>query len=139
MYIGEIAQASGISAKMIRYYEESGLMPEVRRSGAGYRIYGKNDLHRLHFIRRARELGFSLAEISELLDLWDDQSRHSADVKRLAQRHIEELEQRSQSLRQMTDTLKTLIHCCAGDDRPECPILEGLQRPEGTNDESLPS
>ena len=128
MYIGEVAEATGVSAKMIRYYEQAGLMPTASRSEAGYRIYGGNDVHRLHFIRRARELGFSLVEIGELLDLWDDQSRHSADVKRLAQRQIADLEQRIATLQQMADTLKTLSRCCAGDDRPECPILEGLQR-----------
>lgn len=130
MYIGEAARASGISAKMIRYYEQAGLMPAAGRTDAGYRTYGDGDVHRLHFIRRARELGFSLAEISELLDLWDDQSRQSADVKRLAQRHIDHLEQRIATLQQMADTLKTLIRCCAGDGRPDCPILEELQQPQ---------
>ncbi|MCK9514734.1 MAG: Cu(I)-responsive transcriptional regulator [Ottowia sp.] len=130
MYIGEASSASGVSAKMIRYYEQAGLMPAARRTDAGYRAYGDSDVHRLHFIRRARELGFSLAEISELLDLWDDQSRHSADVKRLAQQHITALEQRIATMQQMADTLRTLMLSCAGDDRPDCPILESLQQPD---------
>lgn len=139
MYIGQAASASGVSAKMIRYYEQSGLMPATGRTEAGYRTYNASDVHRLHFIRRARELGFSLAEIAELLDLWDDQSRHSADVKRLAKRHITDLEQRITTLQEMAGTLRTLIHCCAGDDRPDCPILEGLQQPGATGASVDPS
>lgn len=128
MNIGDAAKASGVSAKMIRYYEHTGLIPPASRSDAGYRAYTSADLHRLHFIRRARDLGFSVAEIAELLGLWHDKSRKSADVKRLAQQHIAELEQRMQALLQMADTLRTLIGCCAGDERPDCPILEGLQQ-----------
>ena len=127
MNIGEASTASGVSAKMIRYYEQAGLIPAADRSQAGYRIYGDADVHRLRFIRRARDLGFSVAEISELLDLWNDRSRRSADVKRLAQAHIAELEGRIAKLRQMADTLQTLSDCCAGDHRPECPILKGLE------------
>ena len=130
MNIGDAAKASGVSAKMIRYYEQTGLIPPASRSDAGYRAYTSADLHRLHFIRRARDLGFSVAEIAELLGLWHDKSRKSADVKRLAQQHISELEQRMQALRQMADTLRTLIGCCAGDERPDCPILDGLQQPD---------
>src|SRR5690625_7192604 len=91
MLIGEAARATGISAKMIRHYEQAGLLPSVQRAGSGYRVYGDTDLHRLHFIRSARALGLSLAAIRSLLDLWDDQSRHSADVKALGQEHIEDL------------------------------------------------
>ncbi|MGE4336948.1 MAG: Cu(I)-responsive transcriptional regulator [Pigmentiphaga sp.] len=131
MNIGEAAKASKVSAKMIRYYEQIGLIPPVGRADSGYRIYMQADIHRLNFIRRARDLGFSVAEISNLLSLWNDQSRQSADVKRLAEQHIAELEQRMANLRQMTDTLKTLIACCAGDDRPDCPILDELQQPDG--------
>lgn len=130
MNIGDAAKASGVSAKMIRYYEHTGLIPPAPRSDAGYRAYTQADLHRLHFIRRARDLGFSVTEIAELLGLWHDKSRRSADVKRLAQQHIADLEQRMQALRQMADTLQTLIGCCAGDERPDCPILEGLQQPD---------
>ena len=130
MNIGEAAKASNVSAKMIRYYERIGLIPPAHRTEAGYRAYGQADLHRLHFIRRARDLGFSVAEISDLLSLWNDTSRKSADVKHLAQAHIAELERRMAQMRQMADTLKALAACCAGDDRPDCPILEQLQRPD---------
>ncbi len=130
MNIGEAARASGVSAKMIRYYEQAGLVPEADRSEGGYRIYGPSDVHRLRFIRRARDLGFQVAEIAELLDLWNDRSRRSADVKRLAQAHIDDLEGRIAKLRQMADTLRTLADCCAGDSRPDCPILAGLEEGE---------
>ncbi len=128
MNIGEAAAASGVSAKMIRYYEGAGLVPPAGRSAAGYRLYGDADVHRLRFIRRARDLGFSVAEIGELLGLWSDRSRRSADVKRLAQAHIVDLEERISRLRQMADTLQALADCCAGDQRPDCPILAGLER-----------
>ncbi|MBE0594689.1 MAG: Cu(I)-responsive transcriptional regulator [Gemmatimonadales bacterium] len=130
MNIGEASKASGVSAKMIRYYEQTGLIPPAGRSESGYRAYAQPDVHRLRFIRRARDLGFSVAEIGDLLGLWNDRSRHSADVKRLAQAHITELEERIARLRQMADTLQTLIDCCAGDDRPDCPILAGLEQPD---------
>ena len=130
MNIGEAAKASGVSAKMIRYYEENGLIPPAARSEAGYRAYGRNDVHRLRFIRRARDLGFSMAEIGELLGLWSDRTRQSADVKRLAQGHIDELEDRIDKLREMADTLRGLISCCAGDERPDCPILARLEQDE---------
>ena len=126
MNIGEASKASSVSAKMIRYYEQIGLIPQADRTGAGYRAYSQADVHRLRFIRRARDLGFSVAEITDLLGLWNDTSRHSADVKRLAEQHIDDLEQRIENMRQMADTLKSLISCCAGDDRPECPILQRL-------------
>jgi len=128
MNIGEAAEHSGVSAKMIRYYEQSGLIPPAQRSESGYRTYRQDDIHRLRFIRRARDLGFSVAEIRDLLSLWDDRSRQSADVKRLAQAHIDELEARIGQLRQMADTLQTLINCCAGDERPDCPILANLEQ-----------
>ena len=137
MNIGEASTASGVSAKMIRYYEQAGLIPEADRSASGYRIYGDADVHRLRFIRRARELGFDMPEITDLLGLWNDRSRRSADVKRLAEQHIADLEGRIAKLRQMTDTLQTLADCCAGDDRPDCPILAGLeQRPDGETPEA---
>ena len=126
MNIGEASKASSVSAKMIRYYEQIGLIPPADRNDSGYRAYSQDDVHRLHFIRRARDLGFSVAEITDLLGLWNDTSRHSADVKRLAEQHIDDLEQRIENMRQMADTLKSLISCCAGDDRPECPILQRL-------------
>lgn len=126
MNIGAAAQASGISAKMIRYYESVGLLPEPARTDAGYRRYGQTDLHRLHFIRRARDLGFPVEQIKALLALWDDRQRASADVKKLAQMHIDELEHKAQALQQMADTLKHLVEHCHGDGRPDCPIIESL-------------
>ncbi len=128
MNIGEASKTSGVSAKMIRYYEQTGLVPPARRTSSGYRVYSEPDIHRLHFIRRARDLGFSVAEISDLLSLWNDKSRQSSHVKRLAQTHIVELQQKISGLQQMAGTLQTLIDCCAGDERPDCPILENLER-----------
>ena len=129
MNIGAASQAAQVSAKMIRYYEQIGLIPAPERTDSGYRAYTQSDVHRLQFIRRARDLGFAVAEISDLLSLWNDRSRQSADVKRLAQEHILELERRIANLRQMADTLRTLSDCCAGDERPDCPILATLAEP----------
>src|SRR5690606_32440024 len=126
---GDAATASGVSAKMIRYYEDTGLIPAAARTASGYRIYNDTDIHRLRFIRRARDLGFGVAEIGELLGLWNDSSRQSADVKRLAQAHIAQLQHKIDGLQQMTNTLQSLIDCCAGDNRPDCPILLGLEQP----------
>ncbi len=130
MNIGDASKASGISAKMIRYYEEIGLIPPAGRADSGYRTYGPADIHRLHFIRRARDLGFSVAEINNLLNLWNDQSRQSAGVKRLAEQHIAELNRRIGNMRQMAQSLKALIDSCAGDHRSDCPILNELQQPD---------
>ncbi len=130
MNIGEAAKASKVSAKMIRYYEQIGLIPLAARTDAGYRAYTQADVHRLQFIRRARDLGFPVAEIGDLLGLWNDPSRQSADVKRLAEQHIAELERRMESMRKMAASLKTLVDCCAGDERPDCPILDELQQPD---------
>ena len=127
MNIGDVSRASGVSAKMIRYYEQVGLLPAPGRSAAGYRIYDDRDLHMLRFIRRARDLGFSVAEIGELLALWQDRTRRSADVKHVAQKHLEVLQARIRDMQQMSQTLQTLVSCCAGDDRPDCPILADLQ------------
>ena len=131
MNIGEASAASGVSAKMIRYYEDAGLIPPAARSDSGYRLYGDDDVHRLRFVRRARDLGFQVPEIADLLGLWNDRSRRSADVKRLAQSHIADLEDRIARLRQMADTLQDLVDSCAGNHRPDCPILEGLEEGEG--------
>src|SRR5690625_3524832 len=106
MNIGEAAKASGVSAKMIRYYEQTGLIPPARRNQSGYRVYSDNDIHRLHFIRQARDLGFSVGEIGALLDLWNNSDRHSADVKKLAQAHISELREKIANLQNMADTLQ---------------------------------
>lgn len=138
MNIGEAAKASGVSAKMIRYYEDIELIPRAARSDSGYRAYARKDVHRLRFIRRARDLGFSVAEIGELLGLWNDRSRQSADVKRLAQAHIVELEARIRHLREMADTLQELVGCCAGDERPDCPILATLEDTEEKTKGSVP-
>ena len=127
MNIGEASKASSVSAKMIRYYEQIGLIPPADRTGAGYRAYSQADVHRLRFIRRARDLGFSVAEITDLLGLWNDTSRHSADVKRIAEAHIADLQQHIATMQHMVATLQALIDGCAGDERPECPILDDLQ------------
>ncbi|MFA7436763.1 Cu(I)-responsive transcriptional regulator [Castellaniella sp.] len=125
--IGEAAKRTGLSPKMIRYYEQYGLFSPQGRSEAGYRQYGPNDLHALIFIRSARELGFSLKQIRALTDLWHDQQRASAEVKRLALAHIEALEHKAAMLQSMAASLRNLAQRCHGDARPECPILEGLQ------------
>jgi MerR family copper efflux transcriptional regulator len=124
--IGDAATASGVSAKMIRHYESLGLMPKARRTSSGYRMYDDTDVHFLRFIRRARDLGFSTKQISELLGLWRDRRRQSSKVKALASEHIRELEQKLLELSTMKTALEHLVHCCHGDDRPECPILENL-------------
>ena len=126
MNIGQAAKASGVSAKMIRHYEEVGLIPAATRTDAGYRQYGPSDVHTLRFVRHARDLGFSIAEIGELVGLWHNRKRPSRQVKALAQAHIQELEQKVHELLAMKATLEHLVHCCHGDDRPECPILDTL-------------
>lgn len=126
MNIGEAARQTGISAKMIRYYEETGLIKPVHRSDSGYRQYAEKDLHALHFIRRSRDLGFSIAQIQELLALWNDQRRASADVKQITQQHIKALQTKIRQLQAMVDTLQHLNRHCSGDQRPNCPILEDL-------------
>ena len=129
MNIGDAARASGVSAKMIRYYEDTGLIPPADRTASGYRVYGDQDVHMLRFIRRARDLGFSVEGIGELLSLWRDQSRQSADVKRLALAHVADLRARIRKLEDMASTLETLAACCHGNDRPDCPILQELEAP----------
>ncbi len=124
--IGEAAQASGIHAKMIRYYESIGLMPEGERSESGYRLYSERDLHVLKFIKRARILGFGLEQISELVSLWQNPKRTSREVKKIATTHIEALEQKIHEMTEMRDTIAHLVHACAGNHRPDCPILQGL-------------
>lgn len=129
MNIGEAATASGVSAKMIRYYESIGLVPKVVRTESGYRVYSDNDIHRLRFVRRARDLGFSVEQIGELLSLWQNDDRASADVKRVAMAHVEALQEKVRELEEMIGTLNTLAACCHGDDKPDCPILEDLASP----------
>ena len=113
---------------MIRHYESLGLLPAVHRTDAGYRQYGDKQLHTLRFIRRARLLGFSMAEIAELLKLWQNQQRASADVKRIALSHVADLERRIAEMEVMRQTLQQLAHCCQGNSRPDCPILSELAR-----------
>lgn len=127
MNIGQAASASGVSAKMIRYYEQIKLIPPANRRESGYRYYSPSDVHMLRFIRRGRDLGFSVAQISELLGLWHDKSRQSAEVKRIATAHMSKLREKIDNLEQMANTLQTLIECCSGDDRPDCPILAELE------------
>lgn len=124
--IGEASRASGVSPKMIRHYESLGLIPPAARSDAGYRRYTDNDVHLLAFIARARDLGFSIAEIAQLVGLWQDRSRPSAKVKALALEQVERLERKVRELREMKATLQKLAASCHGDDRPECPILDSL-------------
>ena len=124
--IGQAAAASGVTPKMIRHYESLGLLPAAARTDAGYRQYDAATLHQLRFIRRARDLGFGLDEIAELLALWGDRRRASAEVKALAARHVADLQQRIERMQAMQRTLKHLVHACHGDDRPDCPILDDL-------------
>lgn len=124
--IGQAASQSGVSAKMIRHYEALGLLPAVPRTDAGYRQYGEAQIHTLRFIRRARLLGFSMLEIAELLKLWQNQSRASADVKRIALAHVADLERRIAEMQAMRQTLVQLADYCQGNQRPDCPILSGL-------------
>jgi MerR family copper efflux transcriptional regulator len=127
MNIGEAARQSGVTAKMIRHYEGIGLIAPGKRTEAGYRLYSEKDVHELRFIKRARTLGFSLEQIRTLLSLWQDRSRASLDVKRMASAHVEELNARIRELTEMRDTLASLADACHGDQRPDCPILQGLE------------
>lgn len=124
--IGDAAAQSGVSAKMIRHYESLGLLASVARQSNGYRQYNERDIHTLRFIKRARDLGFSMAEIAELVSLWLNRRRTSVSVKRIAQTHADELTKRIEAMQAMQKTLANLIHCCHGDHRPDCPILEDL-------------
>ncbi|MBD9485566.1 Cu(I)-responsive transcriptional regulator [Pseudomonas sp. PDM14] len=127
MNIGQAAKHSGLSAKMIRYYESIGLLAPADRSDSGYRRYSANDLHVLAFIKRARDLGFALDEVGKLLTLWQDRQRASADVKALAQAHIAELNRKIEEMTTLRDTLEDLAGRCHGDQRPDCPILGDLE------------
>jgi MerR family copper efflux transcriptional regulator len=127
--IGEASVLSGVSAKMIRHYESIGLIPPPARSFANYRLYSDADVHRLRFIRRARDLGFPMKRIEALLALWSDPGRSSAEVKRVALEHVNELSERIRQMQAMQRTLEQLARCCHGDDRPDCPILDDLAGP----------
>jgi len=129
MNIGEAARASGVTAKMIRYYESVGLLAAKARTTAGYRVYGSQEVHSLRFIRQARRMGFLVADIRRLLALWQDRSRASAEVKAIALEHVADLDRRIAELTEMRDTLSHLADHCHGDERPDCPIIEGLADP----------
>jgi MerR family gold-responsive transcriptional activator of gol and ges genes len=126
MNIGSVAAASGVNTKMIRHYEAIGLLRPAPRRRNDYRDYGERDVHELRFIRRARRLGFSIAEIGALLALWRDHGRPSREVRRIAEGHARDLEARIADMRTMARTLKRLVRDCHGDDRPDCPILDDL-------------
>lgn len=126
MNIGEVGRQSGVSSRMVRHYESLGLLPQVHRSDGGYRQYSEAEVHTLRFIKRARDLGFSMAEIAELVSLWHNRRRASASVRRIAQKHADELAQRIAAMQAMQQTLAHLVHCCQGNERPECPILDDL-------------
>ena len=126
MNIGQAAERSGVSAKMIRYYEQIGLISAPHRTDSNYRVYGADEVHVLRFIKRARTLGFSVEETAALLALWQDKSRASAEVKDIASGHVAALETKIAELEGMVSTLKHLVHCCQGDNRPDCPILDDL-------------
>jgi len=127
MNIGQAATASGVNAKLIRYYEEIGLMPAVGRTAAGYRVYTPHEVNILRFVKRARSLGFSLERIQHLVGLWRDKDRESAEVKRIALEHVAELEAKIAEMQAMSDTLQELAEACHGDHRPDCPILRDLE------------
>jgi len=127
MNIGQAAKSSGLSAKMIRYYESIGLLQAANRTDSGYRLYSTNDLHTLAFIKRSRDLGFSLEAVGKLLTLWQDRGRASADVKALAHKHIVELNQKIEELAGLRDTLEDLVEDCQGKRRADCPILKDLE------------
>jgi len=126
MNIGEAARASGVSSKMIRHYEQIGLLPQAVRRDNGYRLYGDTEVQSLRFIRHARNLGFGLETVRELLSLWQDESRESRDVRRLATEHLHALQRKAEELRVVMAALQNLVSCCHGDARPDCPILEEL-------------
>ncbi len=136
MNIGQAAAASGVSAKMIRYYEDVGLLHEAARTPAGYRLYAGPDVQTLRFLRRARSLGFSVAQMRELLALWRDGSRASGDVKRLALAHATALEEKAQAIEEMSRALRHLADRCGGDGRPDCPILDELADAPGLEPET---
>ncbi len=128
MQIGQAAQQSGVSSKMIRHYESLGLLPPIHRSDGGYRLYSDNDIHTLRFIKRARDLGFSMDDIAELVNLWHNRQRSSAQVKKIADSHLQRLRERIAQLQAMERSLEQLTACCQGNERPDCPILDDLAR-----------
>ena len=129
MNIGQASKASGVTTKMIRYYDEIGLVRPSARTDSNYREYDEREINELRFIRRARSLGFSMPEITQLLSLWRDRGRPSREVKAIADRHLADLDARIAEMQAMADTLRDLARCCAGDERPDCPILADLAAP----------
>ena len=127
MNIGEAARASGVSAKMLRYYESIGLVPQAGRTAAGYRTYGPREVDTLRFIRRARDFGIPMERVKVLVGLWQDKARSSREVKRIAQQQVAELDTRIVELTAMRDALAGLAEACRGDSRPDCPILRDLE------------
>lgn len=127
MNIGQLAEESGVNAKLIRHYESIGLIAKAPRSDSGYRTYSQNDVHILRFVKRARKLGFAMKEIKTLIGLWKNKNRESKDVKALAQRHLKELETKIVEMQEMANTLRHLSRNCHGDKRPDCPILACLE------------
>lgn len=136
MNIGEASKATGISVKMLRYYEEIGLVRPALRAYSGYRVYSDRNVAMLRFVRRARDLGFQVKQIASLLDLWQDGGRASADVKTLALDHVRDLEKRRRELDEMIGTLQHLARHCHGDARPDCPILTELGAEEETPEQA---
>ena len=126
MNIGEVAALSEVNSKMIRRYEELGIIPKAGRTDAGYRQYSEKDVHVLRFVKRARELGFSMKDIKQLVNLWRNKTRSSSQVKSIAQKHQQELEKKLQEIQGMLNTINHLVHHCHGDQRPDCPILDDL-------------
>jgi MerR family copper efflux transcriptional regulator len=126
MNIGEVSKRADISSKMVRRYEEQGIIPKASRSDAGYRQYSENDVHILKFVKRSRELGFSMKDIKQLVGLWRNKGRSSSQVKNIATKHIDELEKKLKETQEMLKTLNHLVKNCQGDNRPDCPILEDL-------------
>ena len=139
MNIGEATRLSGVPAKLIRYYESTSLIAPAERNSSGYRVYTMRDVHTLCFIKRARNLGFSVGQIHQLLALWHDESRKSAEVKRLALSHIAELEAKIEDLHSIVETLRSLAESCMGDSRPDCPILDEIAQVAGDQKPAAPA
>lgn len=127
MNIGEVSELSEVNSKMIRRYEELGIIPKAGRSLAGYRQYSEKDVHVLKFVKRSRELGFSMKDIKQLLSLWKNKSRSSAHVKSIAMKHKIELEKKQSEIQSMLKTINHLVENCHGDERPDCPIIDSLE------------
>jgi MerR family copper efflux transcriptional regulator len=128
MKIGELAKKSGVNAKLIRHYEEIGMLPRAKRSAGAYRLYNETDVHMLRFVKRARSLGFAMNEIKKLIGLWRNKSRASSEVKQLALSHLTLLENKITALQEMREVLRELAKNCHGDSRPDCPILTDLEK-----------